>query len=316
MLARNAESLFWIGRYVERADDTARILDVSVHQLLEDASVDPDFASRQLLAVLGLAPDAPGELDVWRLTELVAYAKDNAGSIVGSINAARENTRGAREVVSTELWECLNATWNAVPERQRYARRVGPHSFLVFVEERAAMFAGLADSTMSRDEGWLFLVLGRSIERADMVLRLLLSRVHDPASSPGWVTVLRAAGAQDTYLRTYRGALDAARVVQFLLRDALFPRSVFHALRQAEDCLDQLDRRRTNVRTNEKAEALRQLGRARSELEFLRPSDLLDELPRRLGGLQSTIREIGEAVSVQYFHSAPWVAWRGAEVSL
>ncbi|WP_116049514.1 alpha-E domain-containing protein [Amycolatopsis palatopharyngis] len=315
MLARNAESLYWIGRYVERADDTARILNVSVHQLLEDASVDSDFASRQLLAVLGILPDDQGELDVWKLTELVAYSKENASSIVGSINSARENTRGAREVVSTELWECLNATWNAVPERQRYARRVGPHSFLSFVEERAAMFAGLADSTMSRDDGWLFLVLGRSVERADMVVRLLLSRVQDKASSPGWVTVLRSAGAQDTYLRTYRGALDAGRVVQFLLRDTLFPRSVFHALRQAEECLDQLDPE-LHSRTNEKAEALRLLGRARSELEFLRPADLLEELPRRLNALQSTIRDVGEAVSVQYFHSAPWVAWRGTEVSL
>jgi uncharacterized alpha-E superfamily protein len=315
MLARNAESLYWIGRYVERADDTARILNVSVHQLLEDASVDSDFASRQLLAVLGIPPDDKGELDVWKLTELVAYSKENASSIVGSINSARENTRGAREVVSTELWECLNATWNAVPERQRYARRVGPHSFLSFVEERAAMFAGLADSTMSRDDGWLFLVLGRSVERADMVVRLLLSRVQDKASSPGWVTVLRSAGAQDTYLRTYRGALDAGRVVQFLLRDTLFPRSVFHALRQAEECLDQLDPE-LHSRTNEKAEALRLLGRARSELEFLRPADLLEELPRRLNALQSTIRDVGEAVSVQYFHSAPWVAWRGTEVSL
>ena len=315
MLARNAESLYWIGRYVERADDTARILNVSVHQLLEDASVDPDHASRQLLAVLGIESEGSGELDVWKLTELVAYDKDNAASIVGSINSARENTRGAREVVSTELWECLNATWNAVPDKQRYARRAGPHAFLSFVEERAAMFAGLADSTMSRDDGWLFMVLGRSVERADMVVRLLLSRVQDKASSPGWITVLRSAGAQDTYLRTNRGALDAGRVVQFLLRDNLFPRSVFYALRLAEECLDQLDTG-ANTRGTEKSEALRLLGRSRSELEFLRPSDLLDDLPRRLGTLQTAIKDIGEAVSVQYFNTSPWVAWRGAEVSL
>jgi uncharacterized alpha-E superfamily protein len=318
MLARNAESLYWIGRYVERADDTARILNVSVHQLLEDASVDPDHASRQLLAVLGIeskGADENDELDVWKLTELVAYAKDNAASIVGSINSARENTRGAREVVSTELWECLNATWNAVPDKQRYARRAGPHAFLSFVEERAAMFAGLADSTMSRDDGWLFMVLGRSVERADMIVRLLLSRVQDKASSPGWITVLRSAGAQDTYLRTYRGALDAGKVVQFLLRDNLFPRSVFHALRQAEQCLDQLDTG-AKSRGNEKSESLRLLGRARSELEFLHPSDLLEELPKRLVTLQATIKDIGEAVSVQYFNTSPWVAWLGAEVSL
>jgi uncharacterized alpha-E superfamily protein len=315
MLARNAESLYWIGRYVERADDTARILDVSVHQLLEDATVDPDATSRQLLAVLGIEPPDDGKvLDVWSLTELVAYSGDNAGSIVASVNSARENTKGAREVVSSEMWECLNTMYNAVPERQRYARTVGPHAFFSFVEERAAMFAGLADSTMSRDDGWRFLVLGRSVERVDMIVRLLLSRVGDKASSPGWVTVLRSAGAHDTYLRTYRGALDAGRVVQFLLLDRLFPRSVFHALRQAESCLEHLDHQ-PSVRVGARAEALRLLGQARSDLEFLRPHDLLEDLPRRLKALQATVRDVGEAVSLQYFHSVPWVAWTNAKVT-
>lgn len=313
MLARNAESLYWIGRYVERADDTARILDVSVHELLEDASVDPDQASRQLLSVLGIESPPDRSLDVWALTELVAYAPDNAGSIVGSLTNARENTRGAREVVSTELWECLNATWIALPDRQGYSRRVGPHAFLSFVEERAAMFAGLADTTMSRDDGWRFLVLGRSMERADMVLRLLLSRVRDKASSPGWMTVLRSTGAQDAYLRAYRGVLNASLVVQFMLRDSLFPRSVFYALRQAETVLEEVGGL-SGKWAAEKSEALRLLGRARSELEFLRPGDLLTELPRRLGSLQSTIKDAGEAVSVQYFHAAPWVAWANAVV--
>jgi uncharacterized alpha-E superfamily protein len=314
VLARNAGSLYWIGRYVERADDTARILDVSVHQLLEDATVDADLAARTLLAVLGVAAPPDGSLDAWSLTELVGYAPDQAGSIVSSVSSARENARGAREVVSAEMWECLNATWNALPERQRYARWVGPHAFFSYVEDRAAMFSGLAASTMSRDDSWRFYLLGRSVERVDMIVRLLLSRVSDRMSSPGWLTVLRSAGAADTYLRTYRGALDASRVVQFLLMDKLFPRSVFHALRQAETCLVDLDNR-PSARIGAKAEALRLLGRARSELEFLRPEELLDDLPAQLLGLQECIRDVGEAVSLQYFHAAPWVAWSAPEVS-
>lgn len=310
MLARNAESLYWIGRYVERADDTARILDVSVHQLLEDATVDPDRTSRTLLRVLGIEPPET-ELDVWSLTELVAYGREEGGSIVASLAGARENARGAREVTSTEMWECLNTTYNALPERQRAARRLGPHEFFSFVEERAAMFAGLADSTMSRDDGYRFLLLGRSVERVDMTVRLLLSRAGDRTSSPAWVTVLRSAGAHDTYLRTYRGALDANRVVEFLLVDRLFPRSVFHALVQAEECLADLDHRPTS-RVGARAEAQRLLGRARSELEFLRPGDLLEDLQDRLLGLQEICRELGEAIALQYFHAAPWVAWTDA----
>ncbi|MEZ0053559.1 putative alpha-E superfamily protein [Mycobacterium sp. MAA66] len=312
MLARNAESLYWIGRYVERADDTARILDVAVHQLLEDSSVDPDQASRTLLRVLGI--ESPkSALDMWSLTDLVAFSRGTQGgnSIVDSISAARENARGAREVTSTEMWECLNTTYNGLPERERSAKRLGPHEFLSFVEGRAAMFAGLADSTLSRDDGYRFMVLGRAIERVDMTVRLLLARVGDSASSPAWVTVLRSAGAHDTYLRTYRGVLDAGRVVEFMLLDRLFPRSVFYSLRLAELHLDELHHR-PHDRIGATGEAQRLLGRARSELEFMRPGVLLESLEERLAGLQHTCREVGEALALEYFHAAPWVAWTDA----
>jgi uncharacterized alpha-E superfamily protein len=312
VLARNAESLYWIGRYVERADDTGRILDVTVHQLLEDSSVDPDHTSRVLLRVLGVTPPTT-PLNVWSLTDLVAFTRGLEGgcSIVDSVSAARENARSAREVTSTELWECLNTTYNALPERERAAKRLGPHEFFSFIEGRAAMFAGLADSTLSRDDGYRFMVLGRAIERIDMTVRLLLSRVGDSADSPAWVTLLRSAGAHDTYLRTYRGVLDASRVVEFMLLDRLFPRSVFFSLRLAEHSLDELDHR-PHSRVGATAEAQRLLGRARSELEFLRPGILLEHLEERLAGLQQTCRELGEALALQYFHSAPWVAWSDA----
>jgi uncharacterized alpha-E superfamily protein len=311
MLARNAESLYWIGRYVERADDTARILDITVHQLLEDSSVDPDIASRTLLRVLGISPPKQ-RLDVWSLTDIVAFSRDSSGnSIVDSISAARENARGAREVTSTEIWECLNTTYNALAERERAAKRLGPHEFLSYVEGRAAMFAGLADSTLSRDDGYRFMLLGRAIERVDMMVRLLLSRVGDSGSSPAWVTLLRSAGAHDTYLRTYRGVLDAGRVVEFMLLDRLFPRSVFYSLRLAEHSLDEV-LNRPHDRLGATAEAQRLLGRARSELEFLQPGALLESLDTRLAGLQRTCRDVGEALALQYFHSAPWVAWTDA----
>ena len=310
MLARNAESLYWIGRYVERADDTARILDVAVHQLLEDATVDPDRTSRLLLRVLGIEPPE-GALDVRSVTELVAFSRAHGGSIVDSIASARENARGAREVTSSEMWECLNTTYNGLPERERASRKLGPHEFFRYVKERAAMFAGLSDSTLSRDDGYRFLLLGRSVERVDMTVRLLLSRAGDRSSSPAWVTVLRSAGAHDTYLRTHRGAMDAHLVAQFILLDRLFPRSVFHSVRMAELCLEELDQR-PNSRVGARHEAQRLLGRARSELEFLPPGELLENLQDRLLSLQDTCRDVGEAISLQYFHAAPWVAWTDA----
>lgn len=312
MLARNAEALYWIGRYVERADDTARILDVTVHQLLEDSTVDPDQASRILLLVLGIEPPQ-ARLDMWSLTDLVAFRRglESGCSIVDSISAARENARSAREVISSDMWECLNTTYNALGERERAARRLGPHEFFSFVEGRAAMFAGLSDSTLSRDDGYRFLLLGRAIERVDMTVRLLLSRVGDSASSPTWVSVLRAAGAHDTYLRAHRGVLDANRVVEFLLLDRLFPRSAFYSLRLAEHSLGELMKISAD-RVGPGAEARRLLGRARSELEFVSPGAVLESLEQRLAGLQRTCREVGEALRMQYFRPTLWVTWSDA----
>lgn len=312
MLARNAEVLYWIGRYVERADDTARILDVTVHQLLEDSSVDPDQESRILLQVLGIEPPQT-KLDMWSLTHLVAFVRGLPGgcSIVDAISAARENARSAREVISSDMWECLNTTYNALAERERAARRLGPHEFFTFIQGRAAMFAGLSDSTLSRDDGYRFLVLGRAIERVDMTVRLLLSRVGDSASSPAWVSVLRAAGAHDTYLRTHRGVLDANRVVEFILLDRLFPRSAFYSLKLAEHSLDELMKGPAD-RSGPGAEARRLLGRTRSELEFVRPGAVLDQLESRLTSLQATCHDVGEALAAQYFRPTLWVEWMDA----
>ncbi|HEY9315870.1 alpha-E domain-containing protein [Williamsia sp.] len=314
MLARNAESLYWIGRYVERADDTARILDVAVHQLLEDTTVNPDARCRLVLQVLGMElPPKRELLDAWSLTERVAYAKTLPGSIVDSVGQARENARGAREVTSSEMWECLNTTYNGLGDAERASRKLGPYEFLSYVKNRAAMFAGLADATLSHDDGYRYLLLGRSVERVDMTVRMLLSRAGDRSGSPAWVTVLRSAGAHDTYLRTYRGALDATRVVEFMLLDRLFPRSVFHAINLAEQQLLHLDNRPSRV--GARAEAERLLGRARSGLEFMRPGVLLEDLQPRLVDLQETCREVSEAVTAQYFHVSPYVAWAGVSAS-
>ncbi len=262
MLARNAESLYWIGRYVERADDTARILDVTVHQLLEDSSVDPDQASRTLLRVLGIEPPENQALDVWSLTDLVAFSRDTNGgcSIVDvDLGRARECPGCTRSHLHRDLGVPQHHLQRTARTRARRQAAWARTSSCRFVEGRAAMFAGLADSTLSRDDGYRFMVLGRAIERVDMTVRLLLSRVGDSASSPAWVTVLRSAGAHDTYLRTYRGVLDAGRVVEFMLLDRLFPRSVFYSLRLAEHSLDELHHRALN-RVGATAEAQRLLG--------------------------------------------------------
>ena len=266
------------------------------------------------MQVLGLtAPDTDEELDVWSLTERVAYDKEAVGSIVDLVRSARENARGAREVTSSELWECLNTTYNGLDAAERRSRRLGPHEFLAYVKNRAAMFAGLADATLSHDDGYRYLLLGRSVERVDMTIRMLLARAGDRSSSPAWVNVLVSAGAHDTYLRTYRGILNAENIVEFMLLDRLFPRSIFHALSVAEHNLALLEKRASRVGLQAEAQLL--LGRARSSLEFIEPGKLLDDLQERLVDLQDTCRAVNEAVTNQYFHVSPYVSWADARVS-
>ncbi|MHB8664965.1 MAG: alpha-E domain-containing protein [Acidimicrobiales bacterium] len=307
MLSRIAESLYWIGRYVERAEDTARILDVQFHRLLEDPWIDEDAACRALVGVMGAPANDDEPLDALQVCELLAYDRTNPSSIVGALSAARDNARGAREAIPSEMWECLNATWYAMSDEVRMARGLGPHGFFRYVKERASILAGLADSTLSRDDGWRFLVLGRSLERVDMTSRLLSARWGDAGGSPGWVTTLRCCSAHEAYLRTYRRAVDASLVAEFLLLDRLFPRSVFHALSTAESCLAELDP--LTGRAGFDDEARRILGQARTDLEFQHTSDLLRELPVYLARVQSACGGAATAIGQRYFRQTAAIEW-------
>ncbi len=310
MLSRIAEGLFWLGRYLERADDTARILDVEVHQMLEDASSGEHLAAGALLSVMGVEAKTGERLELANVTASLAFDRSQASSIVSSLIAARENASTIRETISSELWECLNATYVALDQRAATARAIGPHAFFRFarfVKERVALAAGIADGTMPRDDTWLFLILGQSVERADMTARLLSVRLSLPPGTGDWVTTLRCCSAHEAYLRTYRAAVEPARVIEFLLLDRLFPRSAYHALATAERCCAELDGEQRRLGTGD--EALRILGRARADLEYRQIGERLDELAPLLETLQAVCSQASAAVASRFFHregTQPW----------
>jgi uncharacterized alpha-E superfamily protein len=306
VLSRIAESLYWVGRYAERAEDTARILDVHVHRTLEDPSVEEDSACRTLLAVMGMeAPEEP--LDNSDLLQMLAFDSVSTTSIAGSLVAARENARSARDSISSEMWECLNGTYNALPGVVARVSGGMPHAFFSYVKERAAILHGLADSTMSRDDGWLFLVLGRSLERVDMTARLMSASFGDGSGPAEWVTTLRCCSAHEAFLRTYRRRVEPELVAEFLLLDRLFPRSAFSALVQAEKCLAELQPGAGRAGLDD--EARRILGRARTELEFRRVDELIGDLPSHLTALQSACSSAGDAVARRFFRQTAPQEW-------
>jgi len=302
MLSRIAEALFWIGRYVERSDDTARILDVHLQVLLEDSWIDEDLACRSLLSVMGAeAPEGP--VGRGRVLELLVYDESNPSSIVGALGAARHNARGARETVSSEMWQVLNSAWTSLPDVRRDL--VSVHELLWWVRERAAMVAGVADATMSHDDCWHFLVLGRSLERADMTARLVATRAI--AGGPSWTHLMRSCGAYQAFLRTYRGAGGDENAAEFLLLDRLFPRSVYAALVTAENALRRLDP--VPGRSGVAEEARRVIGRVRTGLEYRGAAELLADLPEEMERIQRACSEASDAVSRRYFPRGSATAW-------
>jgi uncharacterized alpha-E superfamily protein len=302
VLSRIAEALFWIGRYVERADDTSRILDTHLQVLLEDSWVDEGVACRSLLSVMGV-DDVPADVDRHDVVNLLVDDMSSPSSIIGSLGAARENSRRARETVSTEMWQVLNTTWTALPSVRSNAMSV--HDFLTWVRERAAMVAGVADATMSHDDCWHFIALGRALERADMTARLLAMRAIE--GGPSWTHLMRSCGAYQAFLRTYRGAAGDENAAEFLLLDRLFPRSVFAALTTAETCLEALEPAAGRVGVAEGAR--RRLGRVRTGLEYRGAVDLLADLPTEMERIQRACSQASDDVAARFFPRGATTAW-------
>lgn len=305
MLSRIAESLYWIGRYLERAEDTCRIVEMHLQLLLDDPTVDEEAATTTLLAVMGVENAEPAAVD---LLQALCYDQHSPTSVAASLAGARESARRARETVSGEVWEAINTTWNSVKAGRM--QRMRPASAFRLVRERCAVITGTADQTMSHDESWQFLALGRSIERVDMTARLI-STAQAAGTQHAWKNVLRGCGAHHAFVRAYGGVTTDRDAAEFVLLDRLFPRSVVHNLRAAELALGQLSTA-AELRGHED-EATRLLGTARAALEYRDPGRMLDELPARMGQLQITCNRASESIAERYFSGAVAASWSEGE---
>lgn len=309
MLSRIAESMFWIGRYVERAEDTARILDVQTQLLLEDTSGSEETTCRNLLAIMGVEFDPDARVDTRLVLEQLAYDASAPASVAAVLAAARESARRARETLSVAMWEALNTTHRSVVSGQ--FRAAGPASGFRWVRDRAALINGAADATMTRDEGWQFLILGRCLERADMTSRLVATAAYAGGSGSPWTNTLRACGGYEAFLRTYKAAETERMAAEFLLLDRLFPRSVIFSLNRAEQCLHNLE---AGGRAGFQNDALRLIGRTRADLEYRSLSDVVADLPGEMEKLQRTCALATDAVTRRFFAGSEGTNWQGGRV--
>ncbi|MFW6597865.1 alpha-E domain-containing protein [Propionibacteriaceae bacterium Y2011] len=294
MLSRIAESLFWIGRYIERAEDTARFLDVHLRLLVEDPWKSEDDACRDLLSLMGLQVDHP---DREMLVQLLAHDTTSTASIASSWGAARDNARRAREVIPSEVWEVINTTWHQLPAR----RRGGHTAFCNWARERSALLMGTARSAMVHDEGYQFFILGRHLEQADMTARLV-SAATLVGTNP-WPAVLRGCGAHDAFLRTYRGVQAGREAAEFLIQDDRFPRSVMYGLVGATNSLELITPLLggSGPGRTEARDTLYQLGRLRARLTYTPMTDLLDNLAEYMVEVQEGCDLVTKIISGSFF---------------
>jgi uncharacterized alpha-E superfamily protein len=287
MLSRVADALFWMGRYLERAEHTARLLDVGFHVELDLHGVltgPHEWHWNSLATILqgGPAPMRDGSLQA-ALTRWFTFDLDNPGSILSCLNRARNNARSVREALSPEVWGALNRLhWQVRdPEFCRQAEE-SPHDFYQAVAVGSHLVQGACDATMMRDEGWHFIQLAKYLERADKTLRTLDVKYHllQDLTSPGdlpltnlqWAGVLRSCSAYEAYQRRYISRVEPERVVEFLLLRPDFPRSVRFSLESASQALTAIE-----GLPAERGEgpAGRLLGRVLSDLRFAELEQLL-----------------------------------------
>ena len=207
MLARDAESLFWTGRYLERAEDTARLLDVTYHGLLETTPAEEADGlarrARRRAPRRGVRRAPSGPLDGHVGVGVPRARPDNSGSILSAVEQARENARTVREQLSTELWESLNSFCLELRARNlRADLEFQPHELYGMVRRQCQTVAGVAAETMARDEGWRFFVLGWNLERAEMTCRLLVGALPPAVarrrSTSGWARCGRRRRSRPT----------------------------------------------------------------------------------------------------------------------
>lgn len=299
MLSRIAESFFWLGRYVERAEATARLLAEHHQLMIEDQSVPDTIGCSVLLEALSVQAS---DVETPRaLVRAVVGSEADPSTISGAVASARGNARAVRDALSQDTFEALNAAHLALSRGIAFAS--SPGVALHEVLERLLVVNGVVDWTMPRDESYQFLVLGRELERIDMLGRLLGIR-HDLLwPSSGAAATLRAAGALSPFLRT-GGTITGPQARAFLVLDATFPRSMRSCAADAEEAVRDLQR----LGVSDGSLLLREVGMLRSELEYARLPEG-DSLDRYIRESIDAATRASDEVNRAFFRQHGTVVW-------
>ena len=321
MLSRIAETLYWLGRYVERAENTARLLDVNYHALVEAPLVSgaTDIVTEQWAPLLKIMDNEASFLqhfegaDAASVPVWMTVHSENSSSIRSSLAFARENARALRERISTEMWESVNRTYLELCVGASNTLEEDLHDYCFKAREASHLFFGIADATLPRDMGWYFIRAGQYLERADNTIRTLMVRyrqyrgqapVAEGIELHRGMALLKSLSAFEAFRKVHHHGLEPASVAQFLLLDPHFPRSVRYCVRVLSEITNELVLRNPNT----SLEARRQAGWLSARLEYMRDASDITEADDgealSLEALLQNLAEISDELTRIYFSQA------------
>jgi uncharacterized alpha-E superfamily protein len=314
LLSRVAESVYWMARYIERAENVARFAGVNLHLILDL----PGERANQWQALVEASGDAQvfeeryGEATPDDVTRFLAFDRENPNSIVSCLAAARENARSVRDTISSEMWEQANSMYLRVTHGSGTGSADSLADFFSEVRMACHLFHGITDGTMSHNEAWHFMRVGRKLERADKTTRILdvkyflllpsLKEIGTPYDDLQWAAVLKSVSGFEMYRKRF-GQIAPARIVEFLLMDGDFPRSVRFCIGCADQSLHAITGAPSGTFscTGEQG-----LGLLRSELDYTSADAVMaGGLHEFLDRLQARMNTIGECILADFFAPRP-----------
>lgn len=315
MLSRVADAIYWMSRYIERAENVARFVDVNSNMLL-DSPTGQEAQWEPLIATTGdgkLFAERYGAADRDNVIRFLTFDREYPNSILSCLRNARENARSVREVISSEMWEAVNRFYLMVNEAARDSDGADALGrFFAEVKNSSHLFVGISITTMLHGEGWHFSRLGRMLERADKTSRILdvkyfylLPTVWDvgtPVDDIQWASVLRSASGLEAYRQRFH-RITPNQIADFLILDREFPRAVHHCVAGAQDSLRNITG--SSPGTFQDVAEL-QLGRLHAHLAYARIDEILfNGLHEYLDDLQTKLNRVGDAVHETFFALRP-----------
>lgn len=315
MLSRVADAIYWMARYVERAENLARFVDVTFNMTLDQ----PDGAAEAWLPLVYATGEEEWFADKYLIgtqesvIRFLTFDEEYPNSIVSSLYRARENARTVREAISPEMWEQINECYHFVRDAAKQNIAFNSQSdFFSAIKRSSHLFNGITDGTMTHGEGWHFANLGRLLERADKTSRILdvkyfilLPRVSDVGTSLDdlqWSAVLHSVSALETYRKRFH-EIHPKHIVQFLILDRAFPRAVQYCVINADESLHAISGTPPGSFQNE-AEQL--LGRLRSELAYIEVDTIIERgLHEFVDYLQTQINAVGGGIHRSFVSATP-----------